>query len=318
MTPHRQETTRGYVLVAVLLLASLIILTAGTFARHTLVRHYSSSASLWVQETREAADSGLAFARQLAASGSENYEGTLDAGDHDIGISMVAATPTRRVLRVDATSSGLGTTLLAEARVAGAVGEQLPKLAATAAASATNDPAQLRLLGTQTLADTVVQGTLVLARASRITLRDVVVKGVIVSEPATVGPPYAALEATTLILEGSVRVDGGLLLPGCAIVMPDGELTAAAGSRVEAHGVVLAERITWLGSGSLDDHVACRQGGFLPASVDRPGYGRTPPAWPDSLEMTAWVITSLAFPRVDASSSEKLSIKGFAFQGADT
>ncbi|MHC5209540.1 MAG: hypothetical protein ACYTG2_02335 [Planctomycetota bacterium] len=313
MTTRCARAQAGYVLVAVLLLGSLIVLTAGTFARHTMVSYHSSSASLWVQETREAADSGLAFARQLAASGVETYDGSIDAGDQQIALSIADAGSGLRTIRVDATRSGMGTTLQARAAVLGAVGEELPALESSAATAAKNDPAQVKLLGTQTLADTVIQGTLVLARGSRITLRDVVVKGTIVSEPALVGPPYAPLEATTLVLEGSVRIDGGLLLQGCAIVMPDGELTAASGSRVEAHGIVLAERISWFGSGSLDSHVVARHDVSLPSGVDRPGWGRTPPDWPDCMEMTAWTISSLAFPKAQPTGSEQLSIKGFAF-----
>jgi hypothetical protein len=48
-------------------------------------------------------------------------------------------------------------------------------------------------------------------------------------------------------------------------------------------------------------------------SVDRPGWGRTPPDWPDSLQLTGWVIATLAFPRVDATGLEELSIKAYAF-----
>jgi hypothetical protein len=316
MNSRTRESSAGYVLVAVLLLGSLIVMTAGTYTRHTLVNYHNSSASLWVQETREASDSGLAFLRQLSASGHESYDGTIESGDQQVALTLSETGPGRRAMRVDATKSGLGTTLLAEARVLGAVGEQLPYLTASAAAAANGDPGQVKLQGTQTLADTVIQGTLVLARASRITLRDVIVKGTIVSEPALVGPPYAPLEATTLVLEGSVRIDGGLLLSGCAIVMPDGELTATSGSRVEAHGVVLAKRITWLGGGALDSHVVAGHDVLLPAGVDRPGWGRAPAAWPEGLQMTAFVIATLAFPRVDATGLEALSIKGYAFTGS--
>jgi hypothetical protein len=216
---------------------------------------------------------------------------------------------------VDATTAGLGTTVLAEAGVLGAVGAGLPGLTTAAAAAVLGDPGRIELSGTQTLSDRVVDGTLVLAAGSRVTLRDVLVRGAIVSQPALDGPPYAPAATSQLVLEGSVRVDGGLALPGCAIVMPDGELTAATGSLVEAHGVVLAGRITWQGGGALDGHVVAGHEIALPAGVDRPGFGRAPVAWPDCLAMTGWTIATLGFPLATASGLEELTIKEFAFAG---
>ncbi|HYN64195.1 MAG TPA: hypothetical protein VES36_06280, partial [Candidatus Limnocylindrales bacterium] len=148
---------------------------------------------------------------------------------------------------------------------------------------------------------------------SKCTLRDVVVKGSIVSEPSIAGPPYLAAQAVTLTIDGSLRVDGNTLLPGCAIIMPDGALTTLSTSALEIHGVVLAKSISWQGGGAANHHIMASQAFQLPAALDRPGYGRTPPAWPDSLLVHALQVSKLSFPPAGPSSQEKQSIQRFSF-----
>jgi hypothetical protein len=301
------------VLLTVLLLVSLVVTTAATWAHHTSVDFRQSNASLWIEESRNAAQSGLAVGTRLVATGQASYAGDVDAGTQSADVTIADLGGGQRRIRVEATVQGLGTTLDARATVYGTTAGALPRMEATAAAQAKSDPAQTKLTGTKTLQDAVVAGTLVLARGSDVTLQDVVVYGSIVSEPAINGPPYKANEATRLTVTGSLRVDGGTLLPGCAIVMPDGALTVQAGAAVEIHGVVVADRIAWAGQGSADAHIMAAQPFTLPPALDRPRYGRTPPAWPASLQPATFGVSQIAFPPSAPTKPETAAIKGFAF-----
>lgn len=311
MTPTRPD--RGYVLLTVLLLVGLIVTTAATYAHHMTVSYRHSSASLSIQESRESAQSGLAVASQLLATGSSTYDSVIASGTQDIVLAMDDLGGNLRQVRVEALSQGLGTTLDGRATVSGALEGAVPQLTSVAAGLAKNDPAQLKISGTQVLADTVVSGTLILARGSKCTLRDVVVNGSIVSEPSITGPPYLAGQTVTLTIDGTLRVDGNTVLPGCAIIMPDGALTTLSTSALEIHGVVLAQSINWQGSGAADQHIMAGQAFTLPSSFDRPGYGRTPPAWPASLQLNALGMSRLSFPPAVPSSVETQAIKRFSF-----
>jgi len=311
MRPDRPD--RGYVLLTVLLLVSLIVTAAATYAHHTTASYRNSSASLSIQVSRESAQSGLALASQLLATGSSSYDSVIASGAQDIVLTLGDLGGNLRQVRVEALSQGLGTTLEGRAAVCGALDGALPQLTSVAANLAKHDPAQVKINGHQVLSDTVVNGTLILARGSKCTLRDVVVKGSIVSEQAIAGPPYPGGQDVTLTIDGSLRVDGNTLLPGCAIIMPDGELTTLSTSALEIHGVVLAHSIDWQGTGAADHHIVSGQPFTLPSSVDRPGYDRTPPAWPDSLQLNALAVSSLSFPPAVPSGAETQAIRRFTF-----
>lgn len=303
----------GYVLLTVLLLVGLIVTTAATYAHHSTASYRTSSASLSIQESRESAQSGLAVAQQLLASGTTSYDAVVASGVQDVQITLGDAGGGVRTLRVEALHQGLGTTLDGQLVVGGALSGPLPQLTAQAALSASRDPDRVLISDGQVLQDTVVDGTLILALGSHCTLRNVVVRGSIVSEAALAGPPYPTQRTTTLTLDGSLRVDGDTRLPGCAIVMPDGELTTLSTSALEIHGVVVAGRIDWRGGGAADGHIVAAQPFSLSATLDRPGYGRTPASWPSSLQLNALSVSRISFPPARPTRAEASAIKRFKF-----
>ncbi len=311
-TPHRPASA-GYVMVVVLMLSSLMVAGIAAYARHVTASYRESRDSLWVSNTRESAQSSMAFARQVMASGKSSYSSAITAGDQTVSLSIADLGSDKRSIRADATKSGLGSTVVATAKVYGLSEGTLPTLAKTAGATALADPKMTKVSGTTTLSDVVIDGTLVLARASTITLDNVLVKGSIVSEPAIVGPPYKSIEATRLNLRNGVRVTSGSILPGCGIVMPDGVLVAEAGSRIEIQGVIVGASVTLQGTGAVHGHVLGSSAVTFPAGLDRPGWGRTPLPWPAALELSAWGVGQLAFPPASASATEISVISKFAF-----
>jgi hypothetical protein len=303
----------GYVLIVVLLLGALIVATTAAYARHTSVNWRQSTASLWVHETRESAQSGVAFARQVLAAGKTMGSSSVEAGDKTISVIVADAGGDKRSIHVDATSSGLGATIEAEARVFGRPGTSLPTLAGAAVTALNGDAKLIKYSGTQTVTGTTLTGNVLLQRGCQLTLKDVIVKGTIVSQLALAGPPYDPKFATSLTLQEGVRIDGGTLVPDCAILLPDGTVTADATSNVEIHGVVLADTLAVWGSGAMDGYIVAAKDFTLPSTVDRPGFGRTPPDWPAALTLGAFGLKSLAF-RTDAPTHGDVeAIKTFVF-----
>ncbi len=305
--------SRGYVLITVLLLAALIVATTASHARHTTVDWRQSTASLWVHETREAAQSGVAFARQVLSSGQSLGTASVNSGNKSISVVVTDEGGDKRSIRVNATSDGLGATIEADARVFGLTGELVPSVTSAAVAAVTADATAVKYTGTVTLQNTVITGTLRLGRSCKLTLKDVVLHGSIVSEAALLGPPYNPAMATTLTLQEGVRIEPTSMLPGCAILLPDGAIIADATSHVEIHGIVLGKSISVSGSGSMDAQVVASQPFTLPGTIDRPGLGRAPLDWPAAVSVSALGLKSLAFQTAAPASGDLAAIKTFQF-----
>ncbi len=302
----------GYVLLVVLLLASLMVASIAAYARHTLVDWRQSSASLWSHETRESAQSGVAFARQVLASGNALGTTSVAAGDKTVSVVVTDKGGDLRGIRVDATSGSLGATVNADARVFGRPGSTLPALSSAAKLSLSTDPAVTQLSGTKTVTGTTYAGTVMLMKGAKITFDDVVVKGTVVSEPGLASPPYLPADVTSLTVKNGLRIEPSLV-PGVAIHMPDGTLTADATSSIEVHGSVVASSLTISGVGAMDGQIAASRAFTLPAGIDRPGFGRTPLSWPAALQLSNYGLKSVAFPRPSAPTADQNAIGGFVF-----
>lgn len=311
--PVKRRAQSGYVLMVVLLLAGLMVATTAAYARHAMLDWRVSTASLWVHESRESASSGMAFAKQVLASGGSCGTTEVVAGDNTVTVEITEAGPDERSIRVDATSGQLGSTVIATADVFGLPGNVLPSLTAAGAASVLSDGSAVKLSGKQTLTGQTYAGTLILAKGADITLSDVVVQGAIVSETALSAPPYAEPDEVKLTLAAGARVGPSSVLADCGIFIPDGALTVQAGCSVEVHGVVVAASLDVQGTGSMDSHVVAAQPFALPAGIDRPGLGRSPLDWPSALTCSSFGVARLAFPPQAPPDGELAAIEAFDF-----
>ncbi len=311
-----KRSTSGYVLIVVLLLGGLIAATTAAWARHYLVRQHATTTSLWVLESREAAGSGVAWARQRLASGGGSGSAQFTVAGHALAVDLWPTDTDRMGLRVDATSDELGATVEGEALVLGLPCEVLPALTSAAAAALDGDALGTRLAGTQTLKGQTFAGTLVLEHGAVITLDDVVVQGAIVSRAALAGPPYHPGDAATLVLRNGARVGPSALAAGLGIVLPDGTLTVEDNCSLEVQGTIVAGKLDLQGDGACDGYVVAAAAFGLPADFDRPGMGRVPPAWPEALSVSALGVSRLAFPRHAVDDAALASIGKFTFKAA--
>jgi hypothetical protein len=167
--------------------------------------------------------------------------------------------------------------------------------------------------GTVVYADTTLSGILYLRNGASLTLRNVVLTGAIVSEPACSNVPWTLAQRTTITIDGGLIVDPGADLPGCAIIAPDAAITGTGNDRVQLGGVVVARTLTLPGRGALHAQVVTSEGLSLSASIDQPGSGRAPRTWPDALDTGAEGVGRVSFPGVTVSETELESIQDFTF-----
>jgi hypothetical protein len=298
------------VLLAVLLLTTLIASLVMTYSRHALLAVDSSSANLESQRAQAAADSGFAWAKQSLAADAGSAT-RLDLGDgRSVSVSVGSAAGNLRSIDVDATTEGTSQAVRATFETYAVAGERLPGLTA-AAKSAVNAASPVTILSgsSNSYSSTELTGTILMRTGARLTLRDVILDGSIVSEAALTG----ASGGVTIELRGGVLIQPGATLPGCAIVAPDADIDGDGSEFVQLHGAIIAERLRLRGAGALHGEVACEDEPELAAGIERPGSGRAPRAWPAALETHSASVGRLAFRGVDVRDAERTAIRGFTF-----
>ena len=308
MTRGRREA--GYVLLAVLLLTTLIASLVMTYSRHALLAVDSSSANLESQRAQAAADSGFAWAKQSLAADAGSAT-RLDLGDgRSVSVQLGSATGNLRSVDVDASTEGTSQSLQATFETYAVAGERLPGLTA-AAKTAVNAASPVTILSgsSNSYSSTELTGTILLRTGARLTLRDVIVDGSIVSEAALTG----AAGGVTIELRGGVLIQPGATLPGCAIVAPDADIEGDGSELVQIHGAIVAERLRLRGGGVLHGVVACDDDLELASGIEQPGSGRAPRAWPAALETHSADVGRLAFRGVDVRDAERTAIRSFSF-----
>ncbi len=305
---------RGIVLLAVMILTALIVTTAVAYARHVAMAGTTTADALRIHRSQESGESGVNWVRQALRSGADSTVATVPIEEGGGALVTLSGSGTTRDLVVANTDYyGLGATVIGRATVTpDDASGLLPQLSSSAIARIKSSSPTLLSDGA-VLFDTEIVGVLVIRQGASVTLRDVVVTGAVVSEEAFFSPPYQSWNATTLRLDGSVRIDPGPILPECSIVMPDGAVFADPTTSVEVGGVVVAKRMTLDGIGSLNAPIAITGPLILSNKIDRPGAGRGPRPWPAALEFTTHQLSTLAFPHFVPSSTELKAIATFPF-----
>ena len=314
--------TRGFALVAVLILVALIALLGSTYARHVTLANRSSSATVASMRAAGAVDSGLAHARQLLrTSGPAAAAALADGGS--LAIADLGSGHSRLHLRsVD--SHGFGSTLLFEVDrvpfVLAGEPDELPRIRADLVPTLLANAAlpQTWISGLTTIQDADLEGLVIIQDGAVLTLDGVCVRGAIVSARTMTAldfGPYDVISAPTLIVAGDLRVLPRPELPGIAVVIPDGNvLTTTPSARLQLDGDVVAHMLVLTGTGSLSGNAASVAEASIAAAIQRPGSGRAPRSWAAGLDPgAASEVRSLAaLPRVQAP-ADVPAILGFTF-----
>jgi hypothetical protein len=308
------RSRRGFVLLSVLLLAVLIVSLTMGHARHALMAADNTQATLRAQGAEHAADSGFAWAKQsLLADGSRST--SLSLGSEDVTISVVDSGATLRSVTVTASGEGYTQQVSGVLETYKTTGSGMPSLTTAARNAVQSDGARIDVSGTVTYSDTTLTGTLYLRNGASVTLRNVVLQGSIVSEPACSGVAWTLAQRTSITIDGGLLIEPTATLPGCAIVAPDAAITGTGNDRVQLHGVVLARSLTLPGRGALHAQVVTTEPIALSASIDQPGSGRAPRAWPDALDTGAEGVSRASFPEAEVTETELQNIGDYVFPG---
>jgi hypothetical protein len=303
---------QGFVLLSVLLLAALIVSLTMGHARHALTAADSTHATLRAQAAEHAADSGFAWAKQsLVTSGASSA--TLSLGEGDISIAMVDSGEDLHSVTVTASGTGFSQEIAGIVETYRALSGSLPSLTTEGKRLVNTAAGRIDVTGAQTFADTELSGIIYLENGATLTLRNVILTGTIVSEPACSPTAWSDSDRTSIIIDGGLLIEAGAALPGCSIVAPDAAITGTGNDRVQIHGVVIARNLTLPGLGALHAQVAVTEPLALGASIDQPGSGRAPREWPDELDTGATAIRRVAFPGVAPTDDEQDAISDFDF-----
>jgi hypothetical protein len=171
--------------------------------------------------------------------------------------------------------------------------------------------ARTDISGSQSYSSQTLTGVLYLRNGARLTLTNCIVAGSIVSEPAVTGT-WVPADCTSITLSGTVVIESDAALAGCSIVAPDASVSGS-GEAVQIRGVIVCDTLALPGWGALHGQIATAQPPALSGSIDMPGSGREPRAWPAAIETGAEGISRLSFPRASAGAAEQQAIEDFSF-----
>jgi Tfp pilus assembly protein PilX len=306
---NHRTSERGYVLLGVLLIIVLITSMVLTFSRHSVMVADSAQATLSVQAAEDAADSGLAWARQsLLADGST--QASLDMGDgRRVNVSLTDAGTDRRSILVEASGSGVRQRFDATAETYARAGSRAPGLTSDAKAAVAGSAGLVEISGAATYTNTELSGILYMRDGATLTLDNVVLDGSVVSEAAL----FTGAGGGTLHLRNGVLVSPGPELPGVALAVPGVDVTGNGSERVQLEGVVVASSLTLPGTGALHGPIASLTDAVLSPTYDLVGEGRAPRAWPAAIDTRSFGVRRVSFPVPDPSVTEESSIRTYGF-----
>jgi hypothetical protein len=324
MTAPR-DARRGFALLAVLLLVSMIAMLGATYTRHVTIVSKSSPVAMASQRARTAVDSGVQYARQSLRAGRATSSEAFDVGGAHAALTLADLGGDRsRLLVQSLDQSRVGATALLEVtrapRLRVDAPDELPRLQASKASALLADGSVPKtwISSSTTLSNADVSGLLIVQDGVTLTLDGVVVSGTIVSARTLTSGLYgahSAVSAPRVLVAGDLRVTPAAFLRGVALLMPDGELSgSSSASRLQFDGDVVAWSVSLAGSGALRGNLACGVDPVLAAGIERPGAGRARrPLATDLQPGPAWETQLLAsLPRVHAP-ADLPAITGYDF-----
>lgn len=300
-------------MLAVLLLAALIASLTMTYARSSIVAGEAAPGQKNTVAVQTVVDSGLAWARQSLITGGSRTTSLVTPTGATLTASVADEGAAVRGIDLAATSGSRSGGVHALAEVHFAPGSSLPTLSDAARAALSAPGAVVRVSVDTTYENQIVNGVLRVSKGKRLELRNVVLRGAIVSENAFSDAAWSDGDRTEIRIDESVIIESGTTLWGCAIVAPDAELDLSSNARFQCQGVIVARLLDSdpAAVARLHDQLAVGATQDSLAGIVQLGVGRGPRAWPTALKSGSQGITRVVFDRAGATSSERSAIQGF-------
>lgn len=284
-----QDSQGGFVIVAALLLITVMLSIGLTYVRHTSLNTPSSMAYEDSLSARESVESGVEYAREALEAEKHVVGKTLHLGETDVQLDTTDASDSSRRLELASTNSaGLGSTLLVELGQIKPGGDlkvahpdELPtvKPATMTQLMADTSIPKITISGQQTYENTTLEGIVILEKACFALLKNVVVKGLIVSRAVVDGGPVGEIDwsqTPCLVVDNNFRIDPGSFLDDVAIVMPDGVFrTWQNDGSFQVRGDVSVHTVLMERPGVFDGGLAYVDL-TLTSKVERIGHGLAP------------------------------------------
>ncbi len=281
------------------LLITGVIVALGLMATRTLFEALPTAhASTSYRQVQAAGDDALSEARKALVEGHQLPEART---------AQVSITPVAGPLSVLRAESMLDDQLVSVVQTAGSFrpapraqpesSDDLPRLKGDTVNSllANPDLQVRRIRRDMTLAGESLQGLFVVAPGVKLTLRDVVIKGAIVSDGALSSGSLGEFDqerAPRVTIMGSLRMEPMVPLHGVSIVMPDGVLRSEDESlSLQVQGAIIAHGIQLDGRGSLFGRLVSLEAPVLAPGIELIDQGRVPRSWPGCLDMRGPVQT---------------------------
>jgi archaellum component FlaF (FlaF/FlaG flagellin family) len=308
----RRARESGQVLLGVLLLAVLVSTVCLGYARHVVVAATNAQAAVAVQQAEGAADSGLVWAKQSLLSAGGRTARLHVGGDAQVAVNVVDNGSTLRTLTIQSSASGVTQAMEGSLETYATVADELPQLTTSARNAIVTHPALVDVVGSQSYSGTTLTGVIYLHNGAQLTLTNCIVAGTIVSQPALAGS-WAPADCTTISLRGSIVIESDPALAGCSIVAPDATVGGDGSEALQIRGCIVCDSLSLTGWGALHGQIASTNAPTLNRSIELPGAGREPRAWPSALATGSERIGRVSFPRPVATAEQQAAICAFVF-----
>lgn len=143
-----------------------------------------------------------------------------------------------------------------------------------------------------------LEGVFLMEAGSRMVLEDCTLLGSIVTRSSLCedNPHATGAQRPEIEIRGSFSCRSGDDLPGISICGPDARVLADSQARVDIDGMVVVEEIDLPCRGNLRGMLVAEGDENLGVNILRPGHGRGPQNFPDSVEVGSERMTRIAFP----------------------
>lgn len=317
--PGREE--RGWVLIATLFVGALAASLTVGWARHAVLAKGKLEMATGASRTEEACRSGFdrcrAKMRHGLAPGSEE-EGEedvilTDAGDEVTVSRKKGNSHDKREVKVrtkhESGNSHKDAALKGRATVVPGNNSKGKKtrLTCDAGGKVLLIPGLTMVTGQLVFTpSSTIDGVYLLEDGAEVVLEDNVVNGCFVTRSSLCedNPVATGSNRPKIELKGGCKFNDNSELPGVSMCGPDLVVSAATSARLDIAGMIVADDVDMPCRGTVRGLVVTESSESLSSKISRPGQGRGPTSFPDSIEPGSEKMTRLAFPTEHVTEAE--------------